>query len=112
MSDQGLVRRRPSRFSPRYSKLGRPNSSTPSPTIRARSVWVAATATPESPLNTRVGRLVLSVARLRSGEFSTRLFCLYRRTEQVLLAPMDELVVNAVYTPKVRWVVEEWLKHQ
>lgn len=59
------------------------------------------------PLNTRVGRLVLSVPRLRSGEFSTDLFRRYQRSEQALLLAMVEMVVNGVSTRKVRAVVEE-----
>lgn len=61
-------------------------------------------------IDTRVGRVVLSVSRFLCGEFSTRPLCLYGRTEAVLLAAMVELVVNAVCTPQVRGVVKESFK--
>ncbi len=61
----------------------------------------------DKPLNTRVGRLVLTVPRLRSGEFSPDLFRRYQRSEQALLLAMVEMVVNGVSTRKVRAVVEE-----
>lgn len=58
-------------------------------------------------LTTRVGRIVLSVPRLRSGAFSTELFRRYQRSEQALLLAMVEMVVCGVSTRKVQAVVEE-----
>ncbi|MBC7324972.1 MAG: transposase, partial [Moorella sp. (in: Bacteria)] len=61
----------------------------------------------EKPLTTRVGRLVLEVPRVRSGEFSTEMFERYQRSEQALVLTLMEMVVNGVSTRKVRAVVEE-----
>jgi len=61
----------------------------------------------EKPLTTRIGRLVLEVPRVRSGEFSTEMFARYQRSEQALVLTLMEMVVNGVSTRKVRAVVEE-----
>ncbi|MBE3572946.1 MAG: IS256 family transposase [Moorella humiferrea] len=61
----------------------------------------------EKPIVTRIGRLVLEVPRVRSGEFSTEMFERYQRSEQALLVALMEMVVNGVSTRKVRAVVEE-----
>ncbi len=58
-------------------------------------------------LTTRVGRTVLAVPRPRDGSFSTDLFCRYQRSEQALVLPLIEMVVNGVATRKVSAVVEE-----
>ncbi|NSW84649.1 MAG: IS256 family transposase [Syntrophothermus sp.] len=61
----------------------------------------------EKPIVTRIGRLVLEVPRVRSGEFSTEIFERYQRSEQALLLALMEMVINGVSTRKVRAVVEE-----
>ena len=61
----------------------------------------------ERSLNTRIGKLKLSVPRLRSGEFSPELFKRYQRSEQALLLTMMEMVVNGVSTRKVKRITEE-----
>lgn len=61
----------------------------------------------EKPVLTRFGRLVLKVARVRSGEFPTEMFERYQRSEQALLLTFNEMVINRGSTRKVRGVVEE-----
>ncbi|KJE29137.1 transposase, Mutator family protein [Geobacillus kaustophilus] len=51
-------------------------------------------------LTTRVGRLTLRVPRTRDGEFSTKLFQRYQRSEQALVLPLMEMVANGVSTRK------------
>lgn len=58
-------------------------------------------------LNTRVGRLVLLVPRLRRGEFSPELFRRSQRSKKALLLAMVEMVVKGVSTRKVPAVLEE-----
>jgi transposase-like protein len=57
-------------------------------------------------LVTRVGRLMLSVPRVREGEFSPELFERYQRSEQALLLTLMEMVVHGVSTRKVKAVLE------
>lgn len=61
----------------------------------------------KKPLVTRIGRLVLEVPRVRSGEFSSERFEGYQRSEQALVFTLMERVVNGVSTRKVRAGVEE-----
>lgn len=56
----------------------------------------------ERVMHTRVGTLLLTVPRLRNGEFSTELFQRYQRSEQALMLAMMEMVVTGVSTRKVQ----------
>jgi len=58
-------------------------------------------------LTTRVGTLELHVPRDRSGDFSTKLFDRYQRSEKALVLSMMEMVVNGVSTRKVRKITEK-----
>jgi transposase-like protein len=58
-------------------------------------------------LKTRVGRLSLSIPRLRDGSFSPEIFERMQRSEQALVLSLMEMVVNGVSTRKVNTVVEE-----
>jgi len=58
-------------------------------------------------ITTRVGKLTLSVPRLRDGTFSTELFARYQRSEQALVLALMEMVLNGVSTRKVTQVTEE-----
>ncbi|MCR4425241.1 MAG: transposase, partial [Firmicutes bacterium] len=58
-------------------------------------------------MTTRIGKLVFSVPRARSGALSTDVFERYQRSEQALVLAMMEMVINGVSTRKVRAVVEE-----
>ena len=58
-------------------------------------------------MHTRVGTLLLTVPRLRNGEFSTELFQRYQRSEQALVLAMIEMVVTGVSTRKVTAITEE-----
>lgn len=61
----------------------------------------------EREMHTRVGTLLLTVPRLRNGEFSTELFQRYQRSEQALVLAMMEMVVSGVSTRKVTAITEE-----
>lgn len=61
----------------------------------------------EREMHTRVGTLLLTVPRLRNGEFSTELFQRYQRSEQALVLAMMEMVVTGVSTRKVAAITEE-----
>jgi transposase-like protein len=58
-------------------------------------------------LNTRVGKLFLSVPQARDGSFSTELFERYQRSERALLNCLQEMVIQGVSTRKVKKVTEE-----
>ena len=53
-------------------------------------------------LNTRVGKLFLSIPQTRDGSFSTELFERYQRSEQALICCLQEMVINGVSTRKVK----------
>jgi putative transposase len=57
-------------------------------------------------LNTRIGRITLSVPRHRNQPFKTMIFDNYSRSEAALIASMAEMVVNGVSTRKVSNIVE------
>lgn len=61
----------------------------------------------EREMHTRIGTLLLTVPRLRNGEFSTELFQRYQRSEQALVLAMMEMVVNGVSTRRVSTITEE-----
>lgn len=58
-------------------------------------------------LNTRVGRLQLSVPQVREGSFNTELFQRYQRSEQALINCLQQMVIQGVSTRRVRKVTEE-----
>lgn len=58
-------------------------------------------------LTTRVGTLTLRLPQVREGQFSTELFARYQRSEQALVLPLMEMVVNGVSTRKVAHITEE-----
>jgi len=58
-------------------------------------------------LNTRVGRLQLSVPQVREGSFNTELFERYQRSEQALINCLQQMVIQGVSTRRVRKVTEE-----
>ncbi|HDR05948.1 MAG TPA: IS256 family transposase [Candidatus Marinimicrobia bacterium] len=58
-------------------------------------------------LQTRIGTIILSVPRFRSGEFSTSLFNRYQRSEQALVLAMIEMVINGVSTRKIKAITAE-----
>lgn len=58
-------------------------------------------------LNTRVGRLQLSIPQTRDGSFSTELFERYQRSEQALICCLQEMVINGVSTRKVKKITEQ-----
>jgi putative transposase len=57
-------------------------------------------------LNTRVGKLFLSVPQTRDGSFSTELFERYQRSEKALLSCLQEMVIQGVATRKVTKITE------
>ena len=57
-------------------------------------------------LNTRIGRITLSVPIHRNQPFKTMIFDNYSRSEAALIASMAEMVVNGVSTRKVSNVIE------
>jgi len=57
-------------------------------------------------LNTRVGKLFLSIPQTRDGSFSTELFERYQRSERALLSCLQEMVIKGVATRKVRKITE------
>ena len=58
-------------------------------------------------LNTRVGKLFLSMPQTRDGSFSTELFERYQRSEQALICCLQEMVINGVSTRKVKKITEQ-----
>ncbi|NQT97887.1 MAG: IS256 family transposase [Candidatus Marinimicrobia bacterium] len=58
-------------------------------------------------LNTRVGKLFLSIPQARDGSFSTELFERYQRSEQALICCLQEMVINGVSTRKVKRITEQ-----
>ena len=58
-------------------------------------------------LNTRVGKLLLSIPQTRDGSFSTELFERYQRSEQALICCLQEMVINGVSTRKVKRITEQ-----
>jgi transposase-like protein len=58
-------------------------------------------------LNTRLGKLFLSVPQSRDGSFSTELFERYQRSEQALICCLQEMVIHGVSTRKVRKITEQ-----
>lgn len=57
-------------------------------------------------LNTRVGKLFLSIPQTRDGSFSTELFKRYQRSEKALICCLQEMVINGVSTRKVKKITE------
>ena len=57
-------------------------------------------------LNTRVGKLFLSVPQTRDGSFSTELFERYQRSERALLSCLQEMVIKGVATRKVQKITQ------
>ncbi len=57
-------------------------------------------------LNTRVGKLLLSVPQTRDGSFSTELFERYQRSEKALLSCLQEMVIQGVATRRVAKITE------
>lgn len=57
-------------------------------------------------LNTRVGKLFLSIPQDRDGTFSTELFERYQRSEQALICCLQEMVINGVSTRRVKKITE------
>jgi transposase-like protein len=57
-------------------------------------------------LKTRVGTMEIEVARDREGNFSTKIFGRYQRSEQAFVLSMTEMYVKGVSTRKVKDIVE------
>ncbi|MBN4081460.1 IS256 family transposase [Caldithrix abyssi] len=57
-------------------------------------------------LNTRVGKLFLSVPQDRDGTFSTELFDRYQRSEKALIACLQVMVIKGVATRKVKKITD------
>jgi len=57
-------------------------------------------------LNTRIGKITLTVPRHRNQPFKTLVFDNYSRSEAALVTAMAEMVVNGVSTRKVTKVIE------
>ncbi|UUM58115.1 IS256 family transposase [Streptococcus suis] len=57
-------------------------------------------------LNTRIGKITLTVPRHRNQPFKTMVFDTYSRSEAALVTTMAEMVVNGVSTRKVSSVIE------
>lgn len=57
-------------------------------------------------LNTRVGKLFLSVPQSRDGSFNTELFERYQRSEKALITCLQEMVIKGVATRKVKKITE------
>ncbi len=57
-------------------------------------------------LNTRVGKLFLSVPQTRDSSFSTELFERYQRSEKALIACLQQMVIQGVATRKVTKITE------
>jgi len=58
-------------------------------------------------LQTRLGKLALSVPTERSGGYRTRLFERYQRSEQAFLLTLQEMYLQGVSTRRVREITEE-----
>ena len=58
-------------------------------------------------LNTRIGKLFLSIPQTRDGSFNTELFERYQRSEQALICCLQEMVINGVSTRKVKKITEQ-----
>jgi len=58
-------------------------------------------------LRTRVGELELAVPTERSGQYRTRLFERYQRSEQAFLLALQEMYLAGVSTRKVREITEK-----
>ncbi len=57
-------------------------------------------------LNTRVGKLNLSVPQTREGSFSTELFERYQRSEKAMIACLQQMVIQGVSTRKVTKITQ------
>ncbi|MBA7551539.1 IS256 family transposase ISCARN68 [subsurface metagenome] len=57
-------------------------------------------------LNTRVGKLLLSVPQTRDGSFSTELFERYQRSEKALIVCLQQMVIQGVATRRVAKITE------
>lgn len=57
-------------------------------------------------LNTRVGKLILSVPQTRDGSFSTELFERYQRSEKALIACLQQMVIQGVATRRVAKITQ------
>jgi len=57
-------------------------------------------------LNTRVGKLFLSVPQTRDSSFSTELFERYQRSEKALIACLQQMVIQGVATRRVAKITE------
>ena len=57
-------------------------------------------------LNTRVGKLFLSIPQTRDGSFSTELFERYQRSEKALIACLQQMVIQGVATRRVAKITE------
>ena len=60
----------------------------------------------ERDLNTRIGRITLTVPRHRNQPFKTMIFDNYSRSESALITAMAEMVVDGISTRKVTRVIE------
>ena len=60
----------------------------------------------ERDLNTRIGRITLTVPRHRNQPFKTMVFDNYSRSESALITAMAEMVVDGISTRKVTRVIE------
>jgi len=60
----------------------------------------------ERDLITRVGQITLRVPRDREGQFSTRLFAGYQRSEKAFLLALLDMYVHGVSTRKVKKITE------
>jgi len=58
-------------------------------------------------IQTRLGKLALSVPTERSGKFQTKLFARYQRGEQAFLITLQEMYIQGVSTRRVREITEE-----
>ena len=57
-------------------------------------------------INTRVGKLGLSIPQARNEPFRTQLFRRYQRSERAFLLALQEMVIQGVSTRKVRKISE------
>jgi transposase-like protein len=62
-------------------------------------------------LHTRVGDLMLAVPKDREGNFSTKLFERYQRSEKALVLSIIEMYIQGVSTRKVSKIAEELCGH-
>lgn len=61
----------------------------------------------EKHIKTRIGKLTITVPRVREGTFSSEVFASLQRCDQALLLALMEMVVNGVSTRKVAKITEE-----